>query len=202
MIGPESRYNYAAIMRVVSNNGFLVEREHLDLRPTLVTTVHPDNQQFTPAKGDTWSRIAWRRLGNGRRYWIICDYSGIIDPFSELRPRKKYRARTQLTVNVSAGAVNTITVGSLRGIRRGSTLLIEDLNPANLVSFEATVLATNATTNVIQLTPATCPAGGVPFALSRVSEVYEETITLTCPSINRALFNVLDFANPLNVLVE
>lgn len=197
-----SRYNFAPIVRVVNATGHLIEREHLDLRPTLVRIAHSDNLEIIPNSGDNWSRLAWRALGDGRLYWIICDYSQIIDPLSELKPATKTKYVSQLLATIPAGAeVAQITVDYPKNIKRAMRLRLEDLDPAHAVSVETHVLDVNETTGVVTCQAFTPPAGGIPFALSRVSRVYEEGVRLTVPSASRALFEALDFNNPLNILV-
>lgn len=191
-------------MLVTNSAGFLIEKAHLDIRPQLVNIVHADSQEFTPNETDNWSRIAWRKLGDGRRWWIIADYSQIIDPFSDLKPKKKYKYVTQLTVGVpsNTAALTTITVGRAKSISKGDVLLIEDLDPAHAVTLEVSVLGVNPTTNVVTLSPFTSPAGGFPAALSRVSRVYRDQLRLVIPSPNRAFFEAVNFGNPMNVLTE
>jgi len=202
-IGRESRYNYSAIMRVTDAAGFLVEREHLDIRQTLVNIIHADNQEYTPSDKDTWSRIAWRKLGDGRRWWIIADYSQILDPFTELRSPVKYKYVTQLTANIAGStSISQFTVAHPKKVRRGDVLKLEDLNVTNLVSMEVPVLSVNETTGVVQCSPVQSPATGIPFTLSRVSRVYRDQVRLIVPSPNRALFDALNFGNPINTLVE
>lgn len=187
-------------MRIVNASGYLVEREHLDIRPTLVTILQPDNQEFTPDTTDNWSRLAWRKLGNGRRWWIIADYSKIIDPFGELAAFQVLSAVSQLSANVAAATVTQITLTDVRRILRGQRLRVESLDPALPNTFDCSVLAVNATTKVVNITPATSP--GVLAALSRVSIIKNQGVKLTCPSVHRAFFEILDFNNPLNTLVD
>jgi hypothetical protein len=199
-IKPESRSNYAPTIRVVNSAGFLVEREHLDIRPTLVTTVHSDNQEFVPLSNDNWSRISWRKLGHGRRYWIIADYSNIVDPWTELQPIKVYKVVAQLNANVVAGTINQISLTRTKGVSRGQVLRVENLDPMALVSFDCSVLAVNPIANTVDITPVAAPS--VPALLSRVSVVSDQPVKLTCPSVQRAFFEALNFGNPLNTLVE
>ena len=202
-VGQESRYNYAAIIRVIDAAGFLAEPEHLDIRPQLQNIVHADNQEYVPSPNDNWSRIAWKKLGHGKYWWIIADYSQIVDPFTELLPVKKAKYLSQLTVNVPAlSLINEIAVKDVRKFNKGDVIRVEDLNPAHAVSFETGVLSTNATLKTVQLSPIMTPSGGVPFALSRVSKVYKEDVRLIVPSPNRAFFEALNFGNPLNVMTE
>lgn len=190
-------------MRVTNSAGFLVEKEHLDIRPTLVAIIFPDNQQVTPQSTDNWSRISWRRLGDGRYWWIIADFSEIIDPFSELIPTTQNQYLTQLSVNVPAGPVNQITVADPSVIMRGTSLLVENLDPAHPQSFTCAVNDSNLTTGIVTLSGAVVvPAPGIPFALSRVSQVVQGKVSLTVPSAHTAQFSSLNFSNPLNVLVQ
>lgn len=197
----DSRYNYAHIMRTVDAAGQLVEYDHFDLRPHLVDTVHPDNREFTVEEGDNWSRIGWRRLGRGRRWWIIADYSQVVDPFEALQPVEALRVTGRLSSPVAAGTVVSLTLTKVTGIASGTTLRVQNLDPAAPTTFDAAVLSVNPTTRVVSLTPATCPAPGIPTALARVSIVRRATRKLVCPSMNRAFFSALSFGNPLNTLV-
>lgn len=198
-IGLESRNQYAAIIRTVNNAGALIEPDHLDIRPTLVAIVYPDNQQVIPQQTDNWSRLAWQKLGDGRRWWIIADASQVIDPFLDLSPQQQTNAITQLAVNVPAGHITQITVKSTTPLSRGMTLFVEDLNPANRVNFTTTVLDYNATTRVVNIQGVTAPA--IPFALSRISQIVTQGVSLVCPSVQRAFFEFQQFSNPLNVLI-
>lgn len=202
-VGRESRYNYAAIMRVTDSAGFLVEREHLDIRPTLVNIVHADNREYVPSPNDNWSRIAWRKLGDGRRWWIIADYSQIVDPFTELRPVEKTKYVTQLAADIPAtSSITEFQVNHPTKVNRGDMLRIEDLDIAHQVSMDVAVLSVNETAGTVQVSPVTSPAGGIPAALSRVSRIYKEQLRIIVPSAHRAFFEALNFGNPLNVLVE
>lgn len=197
----DSRYNYAHIMRSVDAAGQLVEYDRFDLRPHLTDTTHPDNQEFQVTEGDNWSRIGWRRLGRGRRWWIIADYSNVVDPFEELLTAETVRVIGRLSVAVAAGSVSTMALTRVTGIAAGTTLRVQNLDPAAPTVFDAAVLSVNTTSKVVTVTPTDCPAPGIPTALSRVSIVRREGRKLVCPSVNRALFGALSFGNPLNVLV-
>ncbi len=201
-IGKESRYNYAVRIRRTNGAGVLIEHERFDLRPTLTRTDFNDNVEYVPLDGDSWSRVSWKTLGNGRYWWIIADYSQVVDPFSELFPQTKTRYVTQLIVDLPVGTTTEITVGRPKDIQRGMRLRVEDLNPANPVSVEMYVLGVNNDTGVVTISPVDVPVGGIPALLSRVSELYEKKPVLQVPTISRALFQALDFDNPLNILVE
>ena len=145
MIGRDSRYNYAATMLVTDAAGFLTEKPHLDIRPQLQNIINVDNQEYIPSPNDTWSRIAWRKLGHGRHWWIIADFSQTIDPFLELRPIRKTKYVTQLTVDIPGitNIITQITVADARKVKRGDVILVEDLTQTNLVSVELAVISTN-----------------------------------------------------------
>jgi hypothetical protein len=200
MIGSRSRYNYANPIRRVGSTGELIEFERFDIRPTLTRIDFPDNTQYAPNASDNWSRIAWRLLGDGRLYWIIADCSRVIDPLSELGPITRTRFLTQLQTDLSSGTRNTITVVRSKDITKGMLLRIEDLDPGNLVSVDVSVLSVDDTTKTVTFSPINV-AATIPAALSRVSRVYEQKRPLTVPSASRALFELLDFNNPLNTLV-
>jgi hypothetical protein len=200
-VGLNSRNNYSVIMRNVDAAGRSLEHDYLDIRPSLVQTAHPDNTEYVPSPGDNWSRIAWKKLGNGRHYWIIADYSSIVDPLSELQPETKTRYVAQLALAAHSGDVQ-ITVTSTRKIRRGMLLRIQDLAPLG-GTLEGSVLGVDTTNNVVTFSaplPAAPPMLILP-QLSRVSELYQEDVRLVIPSPHRALFEALNFTNAFNTLV-
>jgi hypothetical protein len=197
-ISRTSRYNYTPVLRVTNASGYLTEREHFDIRPTLVRIAHSDNTELAPASSDTWSRIAWRTLGDGQLYWVICDFSQIIDPLSELKPEIKTKYLAQLAADVPAGTKNQITVTRARDFIRGQKIRIESLDPAALVSVDTFVQGVNPQTGLLQVNPFTSVI--IPNAMSRVSLVFEKSVRLTIPNIHRALFDALDFGNPLSIL--
>lgn len=230
-VGPESRNNYSVIMRVVNTAGYLVEREHLDIRPRLVNTSFPDNQQFIPSQQDNWSQIAWKKLGDGQRWWIVADFSGVIDPFLDLLPALKFNYLTQLSADAGVGYTTQITVKDPKRLSMGMLILVEDLtflqpssgsltsqvgvsgselgltqilgNPSTLSgAFVTSIIAVNNQTGVVDVQPITVNSPGVPAALSRVSQILQVSPQLTCPSVQRAFFETQQFSNPLNVLTE
>lgn len=198
MIGRQSRNNYAAIIQVLNSAGQLVEFSHLDIRPTLTNILQSDNVRFTPSQSDNWSRISWRRLGDGRRWWIIADFSQVVDPWIDLNQVTSYNYLTQLSADIPAGLINSFTVKDDSQIVAGMNLLVENLDPTDPVSFECNVTEVN--TEAVVITPVTAPA--IPFALSRVSQIAVSSVQLTCPSVQRAFFESSNFDNPLNVLVQ
>jgi hypothetical protein len=200
-INGKSRFNYATRVLKVDVTGALVEPERFDIRPTLVRTNFSDNREYIPVDGDNWSRIAWRLLGNGRYYWVIADFSGVIDPFAELEVREKTKYLTQLTNNLAAGEASSFVVDRPKAVKRGQRLRLQDLDPSNPVSVDVSVLAVNETTGLVSASPFTVPVGGIPAALSKVSLLYPLRKRLTCPTPARAQLEALDFDNPLNILV-
>lgn len=196
-----SRNNYAAVIRIVNAAGELVEREHLDLRPSIVTTRLPDNSEVTPAPSDNWSRISWRMLGDGQFWWIIADWSKVVDPFQDLRPSLKTKYLAQLGADIpSGGPVASIQVTRLRDFQRGQKIRIENLDPSNLQSVDTSVIGINGNTSSVVITPIVLSTN-LPAAMSRVSHLISQSAVLTVPSIHTALFNALDFGNSLNTLV-
>jgi hypothetical protein len=199
-VGSRSRHNYANKIRRTNGAGNLVEFERYDIRPTLTRTQFQDNTQYVPNGSDNWSRIAWQTLGDGRLYWIIADCSGVIDPLSELAPESKTRFVAQLSMALAPGQINQAILTRTKGIQRGTILRIEDLDPNNLVSIDVSVLSLNPETKVITFSPVTL-AGNIVAITSRVSVLYKKPIVLNVPSTSRALFELLDFNNPLSTLV-
>lgn len=199
MTGSNSRQNYANLVRRVDSTGTLIEFERHDIRPTLTRISFPDNTQYTPTVADTWSRISWRLLGDGRLYWVIADCSQIVDPFSELGPILRTKFLTQLSADLGSGIQNSVILLRTKGIQKGMKLRIEDLDPANPVSVDVAVTGVNDTNKVVTFSPVTTPE--IPALLSKVSLIYEQKRPLTIPTTSRTLFDLLDFGNPINTLV-
>jgi hypothetical protein len=88
MITDDSRWNFSTKIRVVDNNGNLLENERVDmptLRTQIVRSKLPDLQDYKVRDGDTWSNIAARFLrGRSDLWWVIAEFTGTIDPFGEL----------------------------------------------------------------------------------------------------------------------
>lgn len=197
--GANSRYNYSTVVRIVSAAGLRVEPDHVDSRPPLSRTSFPDNVQYTAGSTDTWSRLGWSRLGSGKLYWIIADFSGVVDPHTELQPQSKTKYVAQLGERLLAGTVNKAKLSDVRKIKRGMRLHIEDLTPSTGVSIDVAVVDVDSTTKQITFSPAAL-AVDIPWETSRVSYVYKQPRVLTIPTASRAYFEALDFSNLLNTL--
>jgi hypothetical protein len=189
-------------MRVFGPSG-QIEPDHLDIRPRLARRFFPDNRQYQVQGTDNWSRIAWRMLGDGRFYWIIADYSEVVDAFTDLRVMEKPHYLTQLTVGLTATLqYSQLTLASVKGIRRGMKLRIEELSIVGYTPIDTYVIDVNTTTLVVRTAPFVVPvAGNVTTTTCRVSELRLYRPTLTVPSLQRALMEAQDFGNPLNVMV-
>lgn len=87
MIGLDSRWNYSTRIRVIKIDGTLAENERMDMpipRVPLQKKARPDIQTYTVRDGDTWSGVAHRFLrGRSDLWWVIAEYTGVIDPFRE-----------------------------------------------------------------------------------------------------------------------
>lgn len=192
-----SRNNWSALMRVIDSEGNVIEPEHLDIRPHLVDTKHSDNTIVTVQGGENWSRLSWRTLGHGRHWWIIADYTGVVDPFEEIRAREVKKFVAQLTADMSAGPVATFLLTSARRVKRGSRLRVEDLATGN--SFDLTVISVNVDTGRVVCNATVAPA--ITAATSKVSLLLNVPAKAVVPSPQRAFFEALDFGNPMRVLV-
>lgn len=87
MITEDSRHNYSIIIRTLNGDGTEAENERVHLpypREPIVQSLRPDIQEYTWMEGDTWSNIAARFLrGRSDLWWVIAEFTGVIDPFSE-----------------------------------------------------------------------------------------------------------------------
>lgn len=199
---PESRYNYSEVIVTKDANGLPTEKPHLGIRPRLNTEDQSDIRQFVPGPEETWSRIGYARLGDGRRYWVVADYSGIIDPFRDLRKRERLQYVTQLAQPVPAsGIVDQIVVADARRLRAGMKLRVENLDPGNYTSYDVQIVNVVYSSNTVVIHQIDTVLA-VPTALSRVSLVYSSGVALRYPDPERVLFDVLDFNNRLSVLQE
>lgn len=88
MISSSSRFNLVPTISVVDSTGSQVENRHVDLpykRSAVVSSANSPTQEYYVQHGDTWSNIAARFLkGRSDLWWVIAEYSGILDPFEEL----------------------------------------------------------------------------------------------------------------------
>ena len=203
MITEDSRNNYCSVIRIVDDNGALLEPEHLTIRPSLAAVQHSDNQEFYAQPGTVWSRVGYQRLGDGRRWWIIADYSGIVDPFADASPRPIYVAYGQLRQALAGDtSVNEVFVTKPKSFASGDRVRIENLNPETPTFVDVFVQGVDEGRGVIQTIPFVVPSAGIPTGQSRTSIVRAQQKKLTCPSLSRAMFECLDFGNPVNVLPE
>jgi hypothetical protein len=203
VITAESRSNYCQVIRIVDGNARLVEPEHLTLRPSLAATQHSDNQEFYGDTDFRWSQAAWQRLGSGKRWWIIADYSSIVDPFRDPQTKIVYQAKAQLRAELVGGmTVSSIPVTHPARFAVGDRIVVENLDPATPTRMEAVVQGVNSAHSAVEVIPTRVPAPGIPVALSRVSIRKLEPRRLVCPAPSRAFFECLNFGNPANTLPE
>lgn len=92
MIHVNSRNLLTSVVSIVDPvSGKLVKPEFLDLRQR-VTATAPDDRFITHDASKQWAHHGLEQLGDARHYWVICDLSGVIDPFVELTPGRQLRA--------------------------------------------------------------------------------------------------------------
>lgn len=87
-VSDESRFNYSPRIRVVDAAGTELENERVHLpypREPIVSVLRPDLYEYHAQEGDTWSNIASRLLrGRSDLWWVIAEFTGVMDPFAEL----------------------------------------------------------------------------------------------------------------------
>ena len=196
-----SRHNHSAIISVVNSAGGQEEQDHLGIRPRVQLTVSADNFEYTPSISDNWSRISWKLLGDGRFYWVIADQSNIVNPWTDLLPKMREVPVTRLGADLSVGQATTLTVARPERVDRGNVYKVEDMDPDNPVSYTFGVQEVDQATGILTIT-STNVTTAIPAALSRVSRVMRDDVTLTVPTADRVLFQAYDFANSLVTLVE
>ncbi len=202
MITSRSRFNYAVRIRRRDTTGALVEPEHFDVCPRVTKTNYTDNTDYFTTEGDRWSRIAWQKIGTGKHWWLLADFSDVIDPFSELKPKEKAFYATQLQADVS-GTLSSVVLVSVRDVKKGTKLRLEDLNPAHNVYVDVYVQSVDVASRTIYFNTLTAmPSGGIPALLSRVSILSLVPVRLVVPSANTANFDALDFSRSVNIMED
>jgi len=204
VIKQNSRQRFTAVISNADPNGRKLEYDYSDLRPCLVNNKSPDNRSIIPQQGDNWSRIAWRSLGNGRLYWVIADYSVVLDPFTELQPTSSRTILSELKEPI--GQDNAIVPARPWAFKRGMQFAIEDLSSVDAqgnptVVYETVALGVDKN-GVVSIPNIQGLAGmGLDVNNTRITEVWVKEPKLVAPSLAKAYFRATDFANPLNTLV-
>lgn len=85
MIGRTSRNNRCTLMLMQDLRGRAVRRPYLDRWPRLANVNFPDNREYTPVAGDSWTSLAQRFYGNSKLWWVIAEFNRVVDPFSEMQ---------------------------------------------------------------------------------------------------------------------
>lgn len=93
-----SRFNLSAFIEVRDSFGELVENQRMDIRPRILDIDRPSNREYSVQSGDRWDVISSRLLGDPRNWWIIGDFSQVLDPFTELVVGKKLIIPSRNTV--------------------------------------------------------------------------------------------------------
>lgn len=88
MLSEDSRFNYSPKIRVINADGTDHENERVHLpypREVVVGVTRPDLAEYVVQAGDTWSNIAARFFrGRSDLWWVIAEFTNVLDPFSEL----------------------------------------------------------------------------------------------------------------------
>ena len=87
-IGRRSRYNRCTALKVVDANGVQTRRVYLDRFPRLRRVEFPDDRSYAVRRGDTWSALGFRLLGNSHDWWAIAEVNRVINPWEELEQFK------------------------------------------------------------------------------------------------------------------
>ena len=82
-----SRWNRTTILIVQDRLGTETRKPYLlPIRPRSKVNFQ-DNRTYTPIRGDTWSNMAFRFLGDSTLWWVITEFNYIVDPVVELESR-------------------------------------------------------------------------------------------------------------------
>lgn len=79
-----SRYGRSTRIEMLTPSGLPAQPPYLDTPPRLGKTVYPDNQYLPVDASFQWAAAGLRMLGDARAWSSIAEFSGIIDPFSEV----------------------------------------------------------------------------------------------------------------------
>lgn len=202
-IKPGSRNNFAVVRRIVDSSGNNTEHDQLDIRPQITKTNHPDNRRIEVLPHETWSHLAWRTLGNGRLWWLIADYSKIVDPFREIQRRDNVSFLDSLMQDIQPGPVSSIRVSRQKRFRKGVRLLIEDM--ATGFKLPATVIGLGPADEkpaLVYVAVSSELGDWVRAATSRIMRVDETRPFMTAPTSTRAAFESADYRNPRLVADE
>lgn len=85
MIAFDSWYQRSVIIRIADAEGLPVQPDYLDIVPRLRTTLYPDNQYIQVKSSDTLPGMTARFLGTANAWKTLAEFSGIIDPFTEMK---------------------------------------------------------------------------------------------------------------------
>jgi hypothetical protein len=99
-VNANSRFNFTPLVMVVDGADQAVENLRTDLpyaRPAVTAEQRPDLVAYAVRAGDSWRSLSSRFLGRSDLWWAIAEFTGVIDPFTELSPGR--------TVPRSGGAV-------------------------------------------------------------------------------------------------
>lgn len=197
MIESDSRSNYAPIVEIRDEAGQLLQPAFIGVRPRFRRSVSKDNYEVA-ANGSEWHKLGWRFLGHSKHWWAIADISGVVDPFTAFRQRTLTKFIGQLASNIVAGPATSVTMELRRGraVKPGQTVTIRDLISGNTNTL--TIEQVNG--DVLRFPQKTLLV--ISAATSKVTVSYLEDRRLTVPSMQRLMFEFLDFGNPSNTVEE
>lgn len=201
-VGQNSRHNHSAIIRTADGAGNLLEHDHLDIRPRVSGTTYVGHTEYKVSDVDTWSRIAWAKLGDSKLWWVIADLSDVVDPYDDLHPEPQLEYRTQLGANYVVGTSTYMQLVKSKGIEMGQLLQIDHL--ASTATMQVQVVAVDTTLHrlAVRVVSSSNLSGGTTLlaATSRVSEVQRAERRLIVPNYNQMAMTALDFGNQITKL--
>lgn len=209
-IGRNSRNNFAVVRRITTASGAVAEFDQLDMRNHLTKTDYRDNRTIQVRDEESWSRLAWRTLGNGRHWWIIADYSKVVDPFAEIVRRESLAFIDNPLADIAIAPLPSDTVRVLHPLRfrKGMLLEIEDMASGLKARAAVTLAQDDGTLKVASVSPRFDTSSPPPEGLwlraatTRIMLVSTTEPIVTAPTTARAMFEAFDFRNPVVVAEE
>lgn len=81
-----SRFRRCKVVVSLDARGNPIEPPFVDIEPSIEIKNNSDSQEIVCEAGDTWGVLGFQFLRDPTAWWAIAEYSGIIDPFTELEP--------------------------------------------------------------------------------------------------------------------
>ncbi len=83
-VGKDSRWNRTDLIDFRDRFGEPLRRVTFDYLPRYTAITRADNRSYRIQQADDWGSLAFRTLGDEKRWWVIAEFNQIVDPFDEI----------------------------------------------------------------------------------------------------------------------